>query len=421
LVPDGPITLEVERLTYGGDALGRHEGLVVFVPYAAPGDRIVAEPVERRPRFLRAQITSLLAPGPDRVAPQCPVFGVCGGCQWQHVTPDGQRAAKTSIVAEQLARLGGLRDVDVRPAIGTDDWRYRARISLALEDGRLGYRRARSHALVEIDDCPIASPALTRHLDVARRWAAALRSAPERITIAAAPAGVVLVANTRMRPGTVDRDGSEALLVAEPGVRGVVLAGGGLRVVVGNPMVEVAPEPELTLEVPADVFTQVHPAANLALVRTVLDFAQPVSGMLALDLYCGAGNFALPLASRGVAVHGVEQSGIAIDAARANAVRLALAGTRFTIGDVDAALAALADEPVDLVVLDPPRAGAAGPLHRIAGMRPQRIVYVSCDPATLARDARSLAELGYRLARAQPIDVFPQTYHIETVAEFLLT
>jgi 23S rRNA (uracil1939-C5)-methyltransferase len=421
LVPDGPLTLEVERLTYGGDALARHEGLVVFVPYAAPGDRIVAEPVERRPRFLRASMTSLVAPGPDRVEPPCPVFGVCGGCQWQHVAPDAQRAAKTSIVAEQLARLGKLSDVDVLPAIGTDDWRYRTRISLALEDGRLGYRRARSHALVEIDDCPIASSTLTDHLDVARRWAVALRSAPERVTIAAAPGGVVLVANTRMRPGTTDRESSESMLVAEPVVRGVVLAGGGQRVVVGDPMVHVTPEPEMTLEVPADVFTQVHPAANVALVRTVLDFAQPVSGMLALDLYCGAGNFALPLASRGVAVHGVEQSGVAVDAARANAVRLALAGARFTIGDVDAALGALAGEPVDLVVLDPPRAGAASPLHRIAGMRAPRIVYVSCDPATLARDARSLTELGYRLLRAQPIDVFPQTYHIETVAEFLLT
>lgn len=420
-MPDGSLTLDVERLTYGGDALARHEGLVVFVPYAAPGDRIAAEPGERRPRFLRATMTSLLSPGPDRVTPACPVFGTCGGCHWQHVAPDAQRTAKTTIVGEQLARLGGLRDVDVRPALGAGDWRYRTRISLALEDGRLGYRRARSHALVEIDDCPIASSALTAHLSVARRWATALRCAPERITIAAAPDGVVLVASTRMRPGTSDRTGSEAVLVAEPGVRGIVLAGGGMRVILGDPIVHAIPEPDLVLEVPADVFAQVHPAANLALVATVLELVAPAPGMRALDLYCGAGNFALPLARRGVVVHGVEQSGVAADAARANATRLGLDGATFTTGDVDAALGSLADRPVDVVVLDPPRAGAAGPLHRIAGMRAPRIVYVSCDPATLARDARSLASLGYRLARAQPVDVFPQTYHIETVAEFLLT
>lgn len=419
-VPDGSLTLDVERLTYGGDALARHEGLVVFVPYAAPGDRIVAEVTERRPRFLRAAMTDLLGAGADRVPPSCPVFGTCGGCQWQHVATAAQRDAKTSIVADQLARLGGLRDVVVLPTLGADEWRYRARISLALADGRVGYRRARSHALVEVDDCPIAAAPLTAHLAVAGRWAAALRSAPERITIAAAPDGVVLVASTRVRPGDVDRAGSEALVANEPGVRGIVLAGGGTRVVVGDAMVRVVPEPGLSLEVPADVFAQVHPAANLALVATVLSFADPTPGMRALDLYCGAGNFALPLARRGVIVHGVEQSGIAVDAARANAARLGLDAT-FTTGDVDAALGTLVAAPVDLVVLDPPRAGAAGPLHRIAEMRASRIVYVSCDPATLARDARSLASLGYRLARAQPVDVFPQTYHIETVAEFLLT
>ncbi len=421
VVPDGSLTLDVERLTYGGDALARHEGLVVFIPYAAPGDRITAEPTERRPRFLRATMTGLLAASVDRVTPECPVFGECGGCQWQHVAPGAQRTAKTSIVGEQLARLGGLRDVDVRPALAGADWRYRARISLALEDGRLGYRRARSHALVEIDDCPIAAPAVTAHLGAARRWATALRCVPERITIAAAPDGVVLVASTRMRPGASDRAASEAILADAPGVRGTVLAGGGMRVVAGDPIVHAIPEPDLVLEVPADVFAQVHPAANLALVAAVLDVARPAPGMRALDLYCGAGNFALPLARRGVVVHGVEQSGVAADAARANAARLGLDRATFTTGDVDAALATLADSAVDLVILDPPRAGAAGPLHRIAGLRPPRIVYVSCDPATLARDARSLASLGYRLAGAQPVDVFPQTYHIETVAEFLLT
>jgi 23S rRNA (uracil1939-C5)-methyltransferase len=420
-VSDAPLTLDVERLTYGGDALARHDGQVVFIPYAAAGDRVVAVPYERRPHFLRATLTTVLSPGPDRVPPACDVFGVCGGCQWQHVDATAQRVAKTAIVAEQLARLGGLRDVPVLPTLAGDTWRYRARIALAIDGDRIGYRRARSHQLIAIDDCPIAAPALSAHIPVVRRWVAALRSTPERVTIAAAPEGVVLVASVRSRPSDADRATSDALLAAEPGVRGVVLAGGGARLTLGDPIVHVLPEPDLVLEVPADVFAQVHPAANLALVATVLDFAAPVAGTTALDLYCGAGNFALPLARRGVRVHGIEQSGVAADAARSNASRLGLDGATFDAGDVTSALATWRDRSLDLVVLDPPRAGAAGPLPHIAACRAPRIVYVSCDPATLARDARALAGLGYRLARVQPVDLFPQTYHIESVAEFLLT
>lgn len=418
---DAPLLLTVERLTFGFDALAHHAGQVVFVPWAAPGDEIEADVVERRRGYLRARLRAVRRPGADRVAPRCPAFATCGGCQWQHVDVAAQHAAKTALVAEQLARIGGLRDVAVLPIRATPaTFGHRARITLAVEGRRLGYHRARSHALVEVAGCPIAAPEVERHLPVAQRWLAHLRAVPERVSIAATAGGVVLVAGGRVRPGPADMRATEAVLAAEPTVRGAVLLGGGARLVVGDPRLRVAVEPDLALEIPADAFTQVHPQANLLLVATVLELGAFAAGERVLDLYAGAGNFALPIARRGVAVTAIERSAVAVAAARDNAARLDLDVTAIE-ADVAAGLAALPADPWDAVVLDPPRAGAADAVPLLLARRPRRIVYVSCDPATLARDARALAAGGYRLVRAQPIDLFPHTYHVETAAEFRLT
>ncbi len=414
------LVLDVERLTYGPDALARCGGQVVFLPYAAPGDRVVAEVVARRRGHLRARVAAVLAPSPARVAPACPVFGVCGGCQWQHLALEAQREAKRAVVIEQLRRVAGLRDPavpPVRPA--SAPLAYRSRITLAAEGRRLGYHRLRSHALVEIDACPIAEPVLAAHLGAARAFAAALRAPLARVTIAAAPGGVALVARTTARPGPADRAATERLLVAEPSVRGAVVTDGAVRLVVGDPTVRAPLEPGLEIEVPADVFTQVNPAANQLLVATVVGLVGAAPRVL--DLYCGAGNFALPLARRGARVHGVERAAAAVAAARANAARLGLAGATFVAANVTTALAAAPAGSADVVVLDPPRAGAAPALGALAALRAPRLVYVSCDPATLARDIRTLAAHGYRLGRLELLDLFPQTYHVETVAELQLT
>jgi 23S rRNA (uracil1939-C5)-methyltransferase len=415
------VRLDVERLTLGFDALAHAEGQVVFVPYAAPGDTIEAEVVERRRDWLRARVERVVAPGPARVLPGCPAFPACGGCQWQHVAPAAQQAAKRDVVAEQLRRIAGLADVEVLPTLAAADaFGYRARVSLVAEGRRLGYHRARSHALLEVDACPIAEPVVSAHLATARAWAAALRAPLRRVTVAAAPGGVALVAATDAAPGERDVRATEDLLVREPAVRGAVLRGGGARRVVGDATVRVELEPDLALDVPADAFTQVNAAANRLLVATVLAFGGFRPGEHVLDLYCGAGNFTLPFARRGVLAHGVERDAVAVAAAEANAARLALATARFTCAPVVRALARTA-EPADAVVLDPPRAGAGDVVDALGRLGAPRMLYVSCDPATLARDARSLAAHGYRLARVQPIDLFPQTFHVEAVADFRLT
>jgi len=419
---EAALLLDVERLTFGFDALAHHGRQVVFVPYAAPGERVRAEVVERRAGYLRARVAAVLAPGPDRVLPGCRYFPTCGGCQWQHVAPPAQRDAKAAIVAEQLARVAGVRDAEVLPTLASPaDWHYRARVTLAVEGRRAGYRRARSHALVEIADCPLADPSVSAHLEAARAWVAALRVPLRRVTVSAAPAGVALAASATARPGPADLAASEALLARAASVRGTVVTGAGVRLVAGDPTVRVALEPGLDLEVPADVFTQVNPGANQRLVETVLALGAFTPGERVLDLYCGAGNLSLPLARRGVSVLGIERSGVAVEPARANAARHGLPAATFRADDVARALASLPSGSLDAVVLDPPRAGAADALPALAALRPPRIIYVSCDPATLARDVRTLLAAGYRLERVQPIDVFPQTYHVESVTKLRLT
>jgi 23S rRNA (uracil1939-C5)-methyltransferase len=238
--------------------------------------------------------------------------------------------------------------------------------------------------------------------------------------VSAAPGGVVLVAAVDGAPGEHDVAVTEDLLVREAAVRGAVLRGGGTRRVVGDPTVRVEVEPGLALEIPADAFTQVNAAANRLLVATVLAFGEFRRGERVLDLYCGAGNFTLPLARRGALVHGVERDAVAIAAAEANAARLGLTTARFTCASVARALGRIT-ETCDAVVLDPPRTGAGDVGDSLARLGARRVVYVSCDPATLARDVRALGARGYRVARVQPVELFPQTFHVEAVAELRLT
>ncbi|MGH7895667.1 MAG: class I SAM-dependent RNA methyltransferase, partial [Candidatus Binatia bacterium] len=200
-----PLALEVERLTFGPDALAHHGGQVVFVAHGAPGDLVRARVVEQRRGYTRAEVVAVDRAGPARVAPPCPVFGRCGGCQWQHVDIAAQRDAKTAIVAEQLARIGGLRDVPVRPMLAGDAaYAYRSRITLVAEGRLLGFHGARSHHLEAITACAIAAPVLEAHLPVARTWAQRLRAAIDRMTLTVAPGGIVLVATARTRPGSAD-------------------------------------------------------------------------------------------------------------------------------------------------------------------------------------------------------------------------
>jgi tRNA/tmRNA/rRNA uracil-C5-methylase (TrmA/RlmC/RlmD family) len=394
----------VGPVAHGGHCVARHEGRVVFVRHSLPGERVVVRVTEdRHPGFCRADAIDVLEASPERVERPCRYSGPgrCGGCDWQHVTPAEQRRLKAAVVREQLARLAGL-DVDVvveeLPG-GPLRWRTRARFAVD-RSGAAGLRRYRSHDVVVLDDCPITVEPAARAV-LRRRWPGA-----GAVDVSVDSAGVVTTTrlDRRGHPQTtrVLHPGGEA--VERPAARAERHAGGR------------------DWEVEGTGFWQVHPAAADALVDAVDGFAQARPGETVLDLYAGAGLFGGALAPA-VGAEGrvvcVEADPAACAAADANLADLPQA--EVWQGEVDAeGLAELLGElgsAPDVVVLDPPRAGAGPAVSRLlAGTGARAVVYVACDPAALARDVAAFGEAGYRLAGIRGFDAFPMTAHVECVA-----
>ncbi|NHN56902.1 class I SAM-dependent RNA methyltransferase [Calidifontibacter sp. DB0510] len=381
------LTLEVGEVAHGGHCVARHEGRVVFVRHALPGEQVVALVTDgsEGSRFLRADAIEVLTASPHRVQPPCPYAGPgrCGGCDWQHATPAYGRALKTHVVQEQLRRLAGLDwdgEVEALPSETDDGLRWRTRLELTTgARGRLGLRKHRSHDVVTIEDCLIAVPQVTATGVLAESMASGVTGAD----VAVASDGSVTVVEL---PDT------------EPA-----------------PITEVVRERAFTVD--ARGFWQVHPSAAPTFVDVVLAGLDPQPGERALDLYCGVGLFAAFLADavgeRGRVI-GVEGDATAVEHARANLAGLPQA--EVFGGDVAAVLAEESFS-ADLVVLDPPRAGAGREvIAAIAAAAPRAIAYVACDPAALARDLAYAAEHGYWVRSLRAFDAFPMTQHIECIA-----
>jgi tRNA/tmRNA/rRNA uracil-C5-methylase (TrmA/RlmC/RlmD family) len=410
--------MPVEEVTchgvaHGGEAVARlADGRVVFVPFAVPGERVRIRVVDDRRRFARGVLLEVLDPSPDRIEPACPHFGPgrCGGCAWQHLRPEAQAELKARLVREQLAHLGGLRDVTVRPALRPRDpaqpgqaegFGYRERATLtAAADGRLGFLRAASHEVHPVDRCPLL--------------AGGLQELPGQL--GRHPAG----ANVRLRRGA----GGERLVVLEAGAASrtrflppdglawATVRGSG-KVVAGEGAPFVTERVAgVELHVSAASFFQVHRAGAEALVELVDEALAPAATDVLLDLYAGVGLFAATVGAKAAKVVAVESWKPAVRDARRN-----LRGhPDATVLQDDVANALPRLGAADLAVLDPPRAGAgAAVLERLAALGPRAVALVSCDPAALARDVRLLTDLGYRAAWVQPVDLFPQTAHVEAV------
>ncbi|WP_353387969.1 class I SAM-dependent RNA methyltransferase [Thermobispora bispora] len=401
-----PIELKVEKVANGGWCVGRHEGRVVFVRHALPGERVLAEVTEETARFLRADAVEILDPSPDRVTPPCPFSGPgrCGGCDWQHASLAAQRRLKAEVVSEQLRRLAGIdRAVEVEEVPGASGglgWRTRVRFA-AGPDGRLGLRRHRSHEIEYVGSCPIAHPGVEEVGAEARRWPGA-----DTVEVAVSSGGDRAVIIRPRRRVTVPEVDASVLL--DQGRRGV-------RVLTGSPsLTERVGDREF--RVTGSGFWQIHPGAPETLLRTVLELGRPAPGERALDLYCGAGLFAAGLGEAvgpEGSVLGIESDPQAVRDARWNLRDLP--NTRIERGRVEEALGTAAR--ADLVVADPPRTGLGrGVVERIAAHGASRIVYVSCDPATMSRDIAWLAPHGYELAELRAFDQYPMTHHVECVA-----
>jgi tRNA/tmRNA/rRNA uracil-C5-methylase (TrmA/RlmC/RlmD family) len=405
------IELEVERVANGGWCVARHEGRVVFVRHALPGERVLAEVTEETTRFLRADAIEILDPSPDRVTPPCPFAGPgrCGGCDWQHAGLDAQRRFKAEVVAEQLQRLAGIEmKVDVEEVPGSPNglgWRSRVQFAVG-PDGVPGLRRHRSHEIEPVDACLIAHPEIERVGVERRNWRGA--SSVEAIATSTGERAVVVSPRSHRTVAVPDL-GAEASVLVDEG-RGHVRAVRGRAT-----LTERAGDREF--RVTGSGFWQVHPGAPATLLEAVLEFAAVRPGDWCLDLYCGVGLFAAGLAEAAGAegaVLGIESDAKAVQDARHNLRDLAQA--RIERGRVEDALDRLGIQRADVVVADPPRTGLGRDVvNRIAGLDAARIVYVSCDPATLARDLKWFAERGYPPIDLRAFDAFPMTHHVETV------
>jgi tRNA/tmRNA/rRNA uracil-C5-methylase (TrmA/RlmC/RlmD family) len=388
---------------------------VVFVRHALPGERVIADVTEETTRFLRADAVEILDPSPDRVVPPCPYAGPgrCGGCDWQHATPEAQRRLKAQVVAEQLHRLAGIeREILVEEVPGAKDglgWRTRVQFA-ARPSGELGFRRHRSHEIEQVDACLIAHPEVEAVGAEARSWQGA--AGVEVIASSSGDRAVVVSPRPRRSVTVPELDAPASILLDQGKGHTVPRRGSGvLHEQVGDRGFRVA----------GSGFWQVHPGAAETLLDAVLAYAAPEPGEWALDLYCGVGLFAAGLAEAvgpDGAVFGLESEASAVRDARANLRDLPQA--RVERGRVEEALDRFQIERADLVVVDPPRSGLGREVvERIAGLDATRIVYVSCDPATFARDLKWLAERGYTLADLRAFDAFPMTHHVECVGLLL--
>ncbi|MEV4284087.1 class I SAM-dependent RNA methyltransferase [Nonomuraea bangladeshensis] len=409
------LELTVGPVAHGGWCVARHEGRVVFVRHALPGERVVAEVTEESAKFLRADAVKILEPSPDRVVPPCPYAGPgrCGGCDWQHATLDAQRRLKAQVVAEQLQRLAGIeREVVVEEVPGAEDglgWRTRVQFA-ALPGGELGFRRHRSHDIEPVDACLIAHPEVEAVAAEAHTWPGA--AGVEVIASSGGERAVVVRPRPRRSVTVPDLDAPASILLDQGKGRTEPRRGSGvLHEQVG----------ERGFRVMGSGFWQVHPGAAETLLDAVLAYAAPEPGEWALDLYCGVGLFAAGLAEAvgpEGAVFGLESEAAAVRDARANLRDLPQA--RVERGRVEEALDRFQIERADLVVVDPPRAGLGREVvERVAALEATRIVYVSCDPATFARDLKWLAERGYVLSDLRAFDAFPMTHHVECVGLLL--
>jgi 23S rRNA (uracil1939-C5)-methyltransferase len=409
----------VEALSYGPHGIVRLDGKVHFVRHAAPGDEIELRVQEDRGSFAFAETVRVLAASPERREPPCPYLPRCGGCPWQHVRYEAQLRAKEDAVRDLLHRIGKLPDVPLRPIVAApDELGYRRRLSLRVAEKKVGFLEGASHRLVPVDACLLAAPELHGSIPIAGGWVAELTTAVNRIEIAATGEGERFVVVAQADGALVARDvaATEVFLSREPRVAGAVLRGREFHRRLGDDRVIVPLPSGDSLRLRAGGFTQVGDAGNTALIRAVLDVAAVEPRHRVADLYAGAGNLSVPLARCAASVVAVERAGASAEDGRENARRLDLGNLSFETGSVRDAIArwAARGERFDRVVLDPPRSGAAEAVPSLLRLAPERIVYVSCDPATLARDLRSLSTR-YGVVAVQPIDLFPQTYHVETV------
>jgi len=378
------LEVDIERILPGGMGLAHAGGKTVFVSLAAPGDRVRAVVERRQGDILFASIKEIVTPSPVRVEPPCPYFGRCGGCDFQQLTYEAQLAAKAEMIRDCLHRIARLESIpDFVVMASPNNWRYRMRATWQIdeEERRIGYYERGSRRVCDVVDCAVLQPELQEKLEQVR--ATEWQQFPQGLK--------------------------------------------HLDVVAGEDGVSFAPQfsgfhtNELSLTIRGEVYNynaETFFQINPSLLEPLIDFALgDASGETVLDLYCGVGLFTLPLSRRFKNVIGVEANPAAARFARRNLQRAGLSNARVITATVTDWFRNTRSSHVDLILLDPPRAGAESAVIKgILNLHPTQISYVSCDPATLARDLKKLLAAGYTITSIRGFDLFPQTHHVETVA-----
>jgi len=430
---------DVLDLSHDGRGIARIDGKAVFVEGALPGERVRLRIFKRRRHLDEAALVDVLSASPDRVAPRCAHFGICGGCSLQHLAPAAQLAAKQAQLLDTLARIGRVEPARVFAPLRGPEWAYRRRARLGVKyvhkKGRVlaGFREREKPYLADIRRCEVLIP---RFANLPLQLAAlveslSLREQVPQVEVAAGdgagPGGgpsAALVFRVMRAPDPEDM--AKLMAFGEQHDVQIFLQPGGLDSIAplrdGYPVLEYRVDGErISLEFGPVDFIQVNREVNMAMLPCALEHLAPTPADTVLDLFCGLGNFTLSLGARAARVVGVEGDPHLVERARANALRNGIANAEFHVANLfePAKLGVWAEKPCDLVLLDPPRAGAAEIMGHMHHWRPRRVVYISCHPGSLARDAGILVDTqGYSLIGAGVMDMFPHTTHVESIAVF---
>lgn len=425
---------EIEQLSYDGRGVAHVDGKAVFIDGALPGERVVFRYGKRHKRYDTGQLLEVLRAAPTRVKPECTYFGTCGGCSLQHLAPEAQLAAKQQILQDSLAHIGKVAPERWLAPLPGPAWGYRrkARLGVRLVPKKggvlVGFRERRHSFITPLADCKTLDPRLATLLPALTELISGLSCADRipQIEVAAGDRDVALVFRHLVPLGDGDRE-QLCAFGQRHALQIYVQAEGPESVTALWPLqpsllsYRLAEHDIEILFAPTD-FVQVNTAANARIVDRALELLDPQRHESVLDLFCGVGNFTLPLARRATRVVGLEGDVTLVQRARLNAAHNRVVNVSFREADLYRELdhTPWGEERFDKLLLDPPRSGAIEAIKHLSTHRPSRIVYVSCYPATLARDSDYLVHaLGYRMASASVADMFPQTSHTEAIALFV--
>ncbi len=432
-LPQGTFELEVENLADDGRGVGRVGAKAVFVDGALPDEVVRFEYRRRRSRHDEGSLLEVVRASTQRVQPRCPHFGICGGCSLQHLDAQSQILRKQGWLLESLRRIGKVVPQQLMPPVTGPLWHYRRRARLGVKDvpgkGRVlvGFRERHAAFVTDMRVCDVLDLRVAGMLEALSGLVGKLsiRRRVPQIDVAAGDSAVALCFRVLDPPTEADLEHLRGFALGHD-VQVYVQTGGpdtsSLLAPTDAPALSYRlPKWDLEMQFQPGHFVQVNATINQDLVRLALDLLEPAPDSQVLDLFCGLGNFSLPLARRAARVVGVEGDAELVAWAGRNAAANAIDNVEFQVADLvgDSGSQAWAGSNFDRVLLDPPRSGAVEVLPIVAALEPRRIVYVSCHPATLARDAAILVErFGFELRAAGVLDMFPHTAHVESIALF---